>query len=78
VSGVGSAAEAHDEIGELRVEINNLALTLITPLGADDHNVCHPASILALAFVIFSEGDRPIKRGQASDSPACPGLYVPF
>jgi hypothetical protein len=36
-----SALKAHYHVGTLREPVHNLAFALVTPLGADDHNVGH-------------------------------------
>ena len=41
VAGVGAAAVAEDDVGELGVEIDDLAFAFVAPLGADDHHIGH-------------------------------------
>ena len=43
VAGIRSAAVAHDDIGALGEQIDDLALALITPLSADDDDDRHQA-----------------------------------
>ena len=44
VAGVVAALEAHHHIGALRQPVDDLALALIAPLGADDDDVGHDCS----------------------------------
>src|SRR5690349_21102814 len=41
VAGVGPATEARDDVGVLGIEVNDLALALVAPLGSDDHDDRH-------------------------------------
>ena len=41
VAGVGAAAVADHHVGELGVEVDDLALAFVAPLGADDDDVAH-------------------------------------
>ena len=41
VAGIVAALEAHHDIGALRQPIDDLALALVAPLGADDHDIGH-------------------------------------
>src|ERR1700722_5924619 len=41
MAGVVAALKTHDDIGLLRQPVDDLALSLITPLGADDDNIPH-------------------------------------
>ena len=41
VAGVGAAAVADHDVGELGVEVDDLALAFVAPLGADDDYVGH-------------------------------------
>src|SRR5438132_11096476 len=41
MAGIVTALEAHDDIGLLRQPVDDLALPLVTPLGADDDNIGH-------------------------------------
>ncbi len=41
VPGVVAALKAGDDIRPLRIEIDNLPFSLVTPLGADDRYICH-------------------------------------
>jgi hypothetical protein len=41
MAGVVAALEAHHDIGALRQPIDDLALALVAPLGADDHDIGH-------------------------------------
>jgi hypothetical protein len=36
-----AALEAHDDVGLLRQPVDDLALPLVAPLGADDDNIGH-------------------------------------
>ena len=44
VAGVVAALEAHDDVGALRQPVDDLALALVAPLGADHHHIRHAAS----------------------------------
>ena len=48
VAGIVAALEAHHDIGALRQPIDDLALALVAPLGADDHDIGHVALPLDL------------------------------
>ena len=41
MTGIVPALEAHDDVGTLREPVHDLALALVTPLGADYHDVRH-------------------------------------
>ena len=41
VAGVVAALETHDDVGLLGQPVDDLALALVAPLGADHHHVCH-------------------------------------
>ena len=41
VAGVVAALEAHDDVGALGQPVDDLALALVAPLGADHDDVCH-------------------------------------
>ena len=41
VAGVGAAAVAHDDVGALGEQVDDLALAFIAPLGADDDDDGH-------------------------------------
>ena len=41
VAGVGAAAVADHDVGELGVEVDDLAFAFVAPLGADDHDIRH-------------------------------------
>jgi hypothetical protein len=41
MAGVVAALEAYDDVGALRQPVDNLALALISPLGADHHHIRH-------------------------------------
>ena len=41
VAGVMAALEAHHDVGALRQPVDDLALALVAPLGADHDDVCH-------------------------------------
>ena len=41
MAGIVAALEAHDDIGLLRQPVDDLALPLVAPLGADDDNIGH-------------------------------------
>ena len=42
MAGIVAALEAHDDVGLLRQPVDDLALPLVAPLGADDDNIGHP------------------------------------
>src|SRR5262249_40608245 len=44
VSGIGAALKAHNDVGALRQPIDDLALALVAPLGADHRDIAHGAS----------------------------------
>ena len=39
--------KAHHEIGTFRKPVDNLTLAFVTPLGTDDHNICHSMQTLS-------------------------------
>jgi hypothetical protein len=41
VAGIVPALEARDHVGALAQPVDDLALALVAPLGADDHHICH-------------------------------------
>jgi hypothetical protein len=41
MAGVVAPVEPDDDIGVLRVQIDNFSLPLVTPLGSHNHHVCH-------------------------------------
>ncbi len=41
MAGIVAALEAHDDVGLLRQPVDDLALPLVAPLGADDNNIGH-------------------------------------
>ena len=41
MAGVVAPLEPGDHIGVLRVQIDNLSLPFVTPLGSHNHHVCH-------------------------------------
>ena len=41
MAGIVAALEAHDDVGALRKPVDDLALALVAPLGADHDHVCH-------------------------------------
>ena len=45
VAGIVAALEAHDDVGLLRQPVDDLALPLVAPLGADDDNIGHCESV---------------------------------
>ena len=47
VAGIGAALKAHDDIGALGQPVDDLALALVAPLGADDGDIAHRAPPLA-------------------------------
>ena len=57
VAGVVPALEAHDNVGPLRQPVDDLALALVAPLGADHHHVCH-----VLSRMNESAGRRPPRK----------------
>ena len=42
VAGIVAALEAHDHVGPLGEPVDDLALALVAPLGADHRYICHP------------------------------------
>ena len=45
MAGIVAALEAHDDVGLLRQPVDDLALPLVAPLGADDDNIGHFADV---------------------------------
>src|SRR5436190_19029721 len=45
MAGIMAALEAHDDIRLLRQPVDDLALPLVAPLGADDDNIGHFAGV---------------------------------
>ncbi len=45
VAGIVAALEAHDDVGLLRQPVDDLALPLVAPLGADDDDIGHFADV---------------------------------
>src|ERR1700760_1750167 len=45
MTGIVAALEAHDDVGLLRQPVDDFALPLVTPLGADDDNIGHFAGV---------------------------------
>ena len=45
VAGIVAALEAHDDVGALRQPVDDLALALVAPLGADHHHIRHLPSL---------------------------------
>src|ERR1700755_491676 len=41
MTGIVAALEAHDDVGLLRQPVDDFALPLVAPLGADDDNIGH-------------------------------------
>jgi len=41
VAGIVAALKAHDDIGLLRQPVDDLAFTLVAPLGANHHDIRH-------------------------------------
>jgi hypothetical protein len=48
VAGVVTALEAHHALGVVRQPVHDLALALVTPLGADDDDVAPARRSIAL------------------------------
>ena len=46
VAGVVAALKAHDHVGLLGEQVGDLSLSLVAPLGADDHDSWHGAGIM--------------------------------
>ena len=63
VAGIVAALEAHDDVGLLRQPVDDLALPLVAPLGADDDNIGHFAGIPS-ATISYEHDRRP-----SSDKP---------
>ena len=49
VTGIVAALEAHDDVGALGQPVDDLALALVAPLGADDHDIRQLSLFLRLA-----------------------------
>src|ERR1700744_2190613 len=63
MTGIVAALEAHDDVGLLRQPVDDFALPLVTPLGADDDNIGHFAGV---PFATISASTTP---GNAFQSP---------
>ena len=50
VTRICAATESDHHIGELRIQVDDLAFSLVAPLRADDDYVCHPNTILPSSF----------------------------
>ncbi len=75
VAGIVAALEADHDIGALRQPVDDLALALVAPLGADDGDIGHglsPAYFFdsATARPAFSRWLQPSRRASARSSPA--------
>ena len=46
VTRVRAAPVTHDDVGVLRVEVDDLAFAFVAPLGAHDHHDCHGSTVL--------------------------------
>jgi hypothetical protein len=46
MTGVGSAGVTHDDLGELRIDIDDLTFAFVAPLGAHDHDTRHAVTAL--------------------------------
>jgi hypothetical protein len=44
MTGIVATLEAHDDIRLMGKKVDNFTLAFITPLGADDRDVCHLTS----------------------------------
>ena len=53
VAGIVAALEAHHDVGALGEPVDDLALALVAPLGADYHDVCH--ACLESPLVLYGE-----------------------
>src|SRR5258705_11940279 len=53
MAGIVAALEAHDDVGLLRQPVDDLALPFVAPLGADDDNIGHFASIPSATLIVF-------------------------
>ena len=62
VAGIVAALEAHDDVGLLRQPVDDLALPLVAPLGADDDNIGHCESV-----PYNSRGSIMIETGKGTD-----------
>ena len=75
VAGVVAALEAHDDVGPLGEQVDDLALALVAPLGADDHDAWHgPQSVGSRELGLLrgagtSRGVVPEERDAARTSP---------
>jgi hypothetical protein len=45
MTGIMAALEAHNDVSLLRQPVDDLALPLVAPLGADDDNIGHFAGV---------------------------------
>ena len=50
VAGIVAALESHHDVGLFREPVDDLALALVAPLGADNHHVRHKNFFSASAF----------------------------
>jgi hypothetical protein len=63
------ALEADHDVCLLRQPVDNLAFSLVTPLGADDNDVRHLEMLLSLhLFLVIARLDRAIQYPDASES----------
>ena len=56
VAGIVPALESHHDVGLFRQPVDDLALALVAPLGADNHHVRHKNFFSASAFRTLTPG----------------------
>ena len=59
VAGIVAALEADDDVGLLGQPVDDLAFTLVAPLGADHDNICHEELSPRACLVFAWNGYRP-------------------
>ncbi len=73
VAGVVPALEAHDDVRPLAQPVDDLALALVAPLCADDHDVTHPGLPDSALYSVPLWGPKPrTRRRHAEASPRAP------
>src|SRR5262249_15022324 len=70
MAGIVPALEAHDDVGLFRQPVDDLALSFVAPLGADDDNVGH--SRTSPSQTHSYEHDLPESRATSPDHAPCP------
>ena len=74
VARVGAAAVAHDRVGLRGEQIHDLALALVAPLGAHDHQRRHARSLRPRLAPVFEPA--PSARTQRASAPSVPASRV--